>query len=99
MAIITTAEAKLHLKVDQADEDSLIDLYIASAEAYIEKYINRVIPNKNLPTPNVPAPIKAAALLIVGDLYENRQGAGTAEIKENPAVGRLLHPYRVNIGI
>lgn len=99
MAIVTLTEAKLHLKVDQTSEDALIGLHIAAAEEMIEKYINCTIPNKNLPTPNPPASIKAAALLIISDLYENRDGATEIELKENPAITRLLFPYRKNMGI
>lgn len=42
---------------------------------------------------NVPAPLKAAVLLLAADLYANRE-AGGAAIVENPAVDRLLFPYR-----
>lgn len=49
----------------------------------------------------VPAPIKAAILLMVGDLYTNRQttavgtSTGLAEIPMSVTVDRLLGPYRV----
>ena len=39
---ITTAEAKAHLRVDFADEDTYIDTLIASARKYCEQYTNRV---------------------------------------------------------
>lgn len=46
---------------------------------------------------NVPEPIKAAILLMVGDMYENREerivGATVAEL---PTVQRLLAPYRLS---
>jgi hypothetical protein len=42
---------------------------------------------------NVPAAIKAAILLLVGDMYANREAGGQL-LNENPAVGRLLFPYR-----
>jgi hypothetical protein len=49
---------------------------------------------------STPAAIKAACLLIIGDMYENREGAIVGTIhKENPAVQRLLHFYRIGIGI
>ena len=32
MSFVTTSEAKLHLRVDSADEDALIGVYIAAAE-------------------------------------------------------------------
>jgi len=97
MATVTLAEAKLHLRastyVDSPDpEDTLINLYIAAADDYIRNFLDReIIPSKSA--------IKAAALLIVADLYENREGAGEKEIKENPAVMRLLFPYRRNLGV
>lgn len=97
MAIITLAEAKLHLKAATSDsspdpDNDLINIYIGAAEKFITNYLDReVIPRNDA--------IKAAALLIVADLYENREGASKDELKENPAVVRLLYPYRRNIGI
>lgn len=38
---------------------------------------------------------KQAMLLIIGDMYENREGAGSIEIKENPAVMSLLWQDRI----
>lgn len=87
--IPTTAEAKLHLRVDGSTEDSLIATYIDAANDFVKNYLDReTVPNKSA--------IKSAMLLIVGDLYENR---GNAPAQENPAVARLLYPYRRNIGV
>ena len=41
----------------------------------------------------VPAPLKSAILLLVGDLYENREAGGDA-LAENPTFERLIWPYR-----
>lgn len=38
---------------------------------------------------------KQAMLLLIGDLYENREAAGTIEIKENPAAKALLWQDRI----
>lgn len=38
---ITTAEAKIHLKVDGSTEDTLIDAYIATARQYVENYTSK----------------------------------------------------------
>lgn len=92
MAIITLSEAKEHLRVDHSIEDTLIQLYIDTAEEYIENYLNA----PSLPYNNS---LRAAALLTVSDLYENRQGAGEKDVKENPAVMRLMQPFRQSIGI
>ena len=92
MSVVTLSEAKLHLRVTQNAEDSLITAYIAAAEEYVGKFLNQ----QNYP---ITAPIRAAILLTVSDLYENRNGASDRDIKENPAVMRLLYPYRKEIGI
>lgn len=92
MAIVSLSEAKSHLRVDQSAEDSLIQLYIDAADEYIANYLNNASYPKN-------SAIKAAALLIVGGLYENREQYGEAEIKESPAVKNLLFPYRRKMGI
>lgn len=43
----------------------------------------------------VPAPIKAALLLIVGDLFELREaGVLGTTVQDNPAVNRLLLPFK-----
>ena len=43
---------------------------------------------------SVPAALKAAILLIVGDLYANREAMVDAKLVENRAVSRLLFPYK-----
>lgn len=43
----------------------------------------------------VPAPVKAALLLIVADLFELREaGVIGTTVQDNPAVSRLLMPYK-----
>lgn len=43
----------------------------------------------------VPFPLKAAVLLLVGDLYANRESKVGADLRENAAVNSLLFPYRM----
>lgn len=43
---------------------------------------------------HVPAPIKAAILMMVGDLFQNREAALSNKLIVNPTVARLLAPYR-----
>lgn len=50
----------------------------------------------------VPYAIKAAILLVIGDLYQNREGGALvagASYEINPTVKNLLRPYRVDIGL
>lgn len=92
MAIVSLSEAKEHLRVDQSYEDTIIQLYIDAADEYISNYLN----DAGYPKTNA---IKAAALLIIGGLYENREQYGDAEFKEIPAVYGLLFPYRKRMGV
>ena len=43
----------------------------------------------------VPAALRAAILLVLGELYENREASAAKPLSEVPAVRRLLDPYRV----
>ncbi len=43
---------------------------------------------------DVPAAIRAAILLMVADLYDNRDGKTQANLVDNPTIERLLHPFR-----
>ena len=46
---------------------------------------------------DVPAPIVAAALLYIADLYQTREASRQANIVDNPAAMRLLSPYRATV--
>lgn len=99
--IVSLEEAKQHVRADpDGDDDALIELYIGAAEDQIRNYLNSEIPGLEFSPTEVPAAIKAGALLIIGDLYENREAkiVGTTAI-ENSAVVNLLHPYRVDLGV
>lgn len=43
---------------------------------------------------NVPGAIRAAALLIVGDLHRTREAQVSDRMKDNPALGMLIAPWR-----
>lgn len=86
----TLAQAKLHLRVDATDEDTAIQAMIDAATAAALDYLNLTA----MPSP-VPAPIEAAILLQVGDLYANREATGDKQYYSNPTYERLLAPYRV----
>ncbi len=99
MSIVSLSQAKSHLRVDQSEEDNLIQTYIDAAEGSVENFLNRTIPGSLDSPVTTPAPIISAILLIVSDLYENREAASEKELNENRAVSSLLYPYRVDIGI
>ena len=89
--MLTLEETKLHLRVDGTEEDTLIGGLIAAATTATGDYIGRTTPLDD----TAPAPIKAAALLLVGDLYANREAQTERVLYANSAFERLLNPYRV----
>lgn len=111
--IVETDLVKAHLRVFSTTENTLIEQYIAAAQEHIENYIDGVIPGSSddvgdpdadpvVPplADEVPKPIIQALLLLVTDMYDNRgaQVIGTI-VADNPALVRLLFPYRQNLGV
>ena len=47
----------------------------------------------------LPDPLKFAMMLIIGDLYANREAGGEKAYQVNPTVQNLLQFYRLNIGM
>ena len=91
--MLTLPETKLHLRVDHNDEDALIEALMTTATAACANFLN--MPAADLVVA-VPAPVKSAALLLVGNLYENRESMGDRPYSKNPTFEALLNPYRVH---
>ena len=91
--MLTLPETKLHLRVDHNDEDALITALMTTATAAYADFLN--MPAADLVVA-VPAPIKSAALLLVGTLYEQRESQGDRPYNRNPTFEALLNPYRVH---
>lgn len=86
--MITTEEIKAHLRVTHNAEDALIAAYADAAMTHIAEYLG-----ESLPDP-MPAPIRAAVLLLTADLYVNRQRQAGSALHDNPTYQLLLNPYR-----
>ena len=102
--MLTLEEIKDHLRLDQTDasQNDYLTQIKDAAHDHIEQYLNRPVPwvdENDAPVP-VPASIKQAALLIIGDLYENREGKiiGISST-DNPVVYHFLYRYRIGLGI
>ena len=91
--MLTLSEVKLHCRIDHAEEDSLLAAMIDAATASVGDYINAAEPLDD----TAPAPVKAAAMLLVGDLYSNREALVERPLSKNPTFERLLNPYRVQV--
>ena len=91
--MLTLQATKLHLRVDHSEEDALIEALMTTATAACADYLN--MPAADLVVA-VPAPIKSAALLLIGTLYEQRESVGERPYNKNPTFEALLNPYRVH---
>ena len=91
--MLTLAETKLHLRVDHNDEDTLIQSLMDTATAACADFLNMEAADLVVA---VPAPIRSAALLLVGTLYEQRESQGDRPYNRNPTFEALLNPYRVH---
>ena len=88
----STLETKLHLCVDGFDEDDLIDGFITSATQVCAHHMD--MPAESL-TSTAPSAVKAAALLLVGSRYENREFTAERVAHIKPTFATLLQPFRV----
>ena len=88
--MLTLTETKMHLRVDHSDEDLLIYSLIEAATAAACDYLNVASLDNT-----APAPVKSAALLLVGDLYANREAQADRQLYRNATYQALLNPYRV----
>lgn len=90
-ALLTLDEAKLHCRIDHNDEDALLGALIATATTAVADYMNVTSVDST-----AAAPVKSAALLLVGSLYEQRESQGDRQFYKNPTFEALLNPYRVH---
>lgn len=90
--MLNLEETKLHLRVDGDEENSLIQSLMLTATAAVLDHLNvgEVNPYEGV----FPHPVRAAGLLLVGDLYANREAQTDRPLTDNKAFARLLAPYR-----
>lgn len=97
---ITLDQAKEHLRVDLSvsDEDALIEMLIKAALRAVRDYIDRPLTDaicRDLDDELELAPtLWYAALLILGDLYENREAQQSQTLSINMTCQNLMNPYR-----
>ena len=75
------------MRVDGDDEDTYITGLVMAAEPHVSNFLGDDLPDP-MPDP------KAAALLLVADLYENRERQGDRTLTKGTAYAMLLAPYR-----
>jgi len=88
LGLITLAEAKTHLRVLGDELDADITLKGIAASDIVLDYLKR--PADEWTAETAPFKVKAATLLVLGGLFENREGGEPI----NDAVRSLLHRLR-----
>ena len=97
---ISLAEAKEHLRLqeDGGEEDAYIEMLIKTALRAVKDYIDRPFSDPVCQDEDnatlLAAPLRYAALLILGDLYENREAQQTMTLNINITCQNLMNPYR-----
>ncbi|MEM9965004.1 MAG: head-tail connector protein [Asticcacaulis sp.] len=83
--------AKNHLRVQTDADDALIEAYADAAVLSCLKACNKTL----VPVGAEPV-FRAAALMLLGDLYANREAVVAGQtFSLSPTIDRLLHHYRV----
>lgn len=86
--MVTLEELKAHLRIEHDHEDTLILTYQDAAEQAVRDYTGADFDDP------APGPIRAAVLLMVGELYANRERSGERPFYQNDTYRALLNPYR-----
>lgn len=98
MSLITFEEAKEHLNVDHNEDDNKIEILVYQASSIVLDYIgvdeDEWQDTAGMPA-GVPKNVEAATFLVLGALYENRDGSDNAPQPLSQAVKDLLHRKRI----
>lgn len=98
MAYVDLQQAKRHLNVEEAftEDDEYIGGLIEAAEAVVSKDVCEdldILAQENAGT--LPAPLRQCVLLMVGQLYANREPVAFAQSAEVPlSYSYLISLYR-----
>lgn len=87
---VTLATAKAHLRMDDDEEDDLIQAYLDAAHGHLEAI------GVDMAVDPLPPSVQSAVLLLTGHLFENREATftGTGIVPVPYGVEMLVAPYR-----
>lgn len=95
---VQNVKAHLRLALDSSAEDELIGGLIKTALRSMALYIDRPLTDAACRDPDdaelLDAPLRHAALLMIGDLYENREAQQMVTLNVNMTCQNLMNPYR-----
>lgn len=87
--VLSVDEVKQHLRIDNDDEDSLIERLIRQAQTTAENFCRVSFEEE------APEPVRLACMLFTSYYYENRDMPDTVTYKSmRLAFENLIYPYR-----
>jgi uncharacterized phage protein (predicted DNA packaging) len=97
---VTLAEAKKHLLIDGSfrDDDAYIVGLVDVAEDAVEKHLDRKLQCMVDAEGGLPPSVKAAILLLVGNLYANREPVAYSSVNRVPYTFEYLISLYRNYG-
>lgn len=106
MSIVTLAEARQHLRIDDTADDAMLQLYLDAVEIAMAEHLNRSLYESDVGDDAtglvLTVALRAAILLQVGALYAHREEVtvvtGTV-LRLTEVVARLVDPYRLEMGV
>ena len=97
--IVTLSEAKKHLNIESTflEDDEYVTSLILLSENLIEKDIRKTIASIQLLEGSVPAVLKHASKMLIGNFYTNREDiiVGTQMVKVPLSYKYLVSKYKI----
>ena len=95
MQFLTLTQLKAQCKVEHDDENEHLEFLGTTAEQAVQKHLNRNLYAENVPAEDdtgllVSKTHQMAMLLMVGQLYENREATTELSLKEVPLAYHYL---------
>lgn len=100
---ITLEQAKKHLNIDDyfTDDDNYIEALIAAVHDIVEIDVDAKLTDFENEDGDIPNGLKQGMLLLIGQLYANREPVAFASLSELPLSYRYImdiyHDYKINI--
>ena len=94
---INLSEVKEYLRLEDTNEDPLIQILIDGAVSHCETILNRPILDVNMTAENtwtVPNSIRMAIYLLVSHWYEQRSPVGESTEEMSFSISSILGPHR-----
>jgi uncharacterized phage protein (predicted DNA packaging) len=93
MVTLELAKQHLNLEADYVDDDTYIQALIEVAEQAVEVHVNEKLEDIADEEGNIPKPLLQAMLLMIGNLYQNREMVAPMKVTALP----YNYEYLINL--